>query len=144
MSMNAAIIFTIGAFVFWGFWTFFAEQASSEYTTGQAYLIIALVNLIGAGLYAYFIDDGSFIPKTFVNVEYLLLTGLFSTLGAISFYEAIRQTTGNTGLVVTISALYFMFSAVLGWVILGNSLTLQEWSGIALAGLGVVLFTYQF
>lgn len=66
-----------------------------------------------------------------------LAAGVFAGGGAVAFYAGLER--GQTGIVATVSALYFVVAAVLGIVFLGESLEWQDALGIGFAVLSVAL-----
>lgn len=65
------------------------------------------------------------------------LAGVFAGAGAVGFYDGLSE--GNSAVVTTVSALYFVVAALLGVVVLGESLGLRDVTGIGFAVLAIAL-----
>lgn len=121
--------------VLWGLWGFLAKL-SSKYIGSQAvYLwgsvgasVVTLISLLFLGFRFEFQSGG---------VLFALLGGLTGGGGVIFFYYALRE--GKASLVVTMTALYPLFTILLSYLILKEDISLRQTIGMALALIAMVL-----
>lgn len=72
---------------------------------------------------------------------YVLGTGVALTIGAFSFYHAL--SLGPVSVVTPIFGLFLVTSSVGGGVFLGESLTIQQMVGLALAILAILVISLE-
>jgi uncharacterized membrane protein len=70
-------------------------------------------------------------------VAFAGLAGVFAGAGAVAFYAGLAE--GNSAVVTTVSALYFVVAALLGVAVLGESLGLRDVAGVGFAVLAIAL-----
>jgi transporter family protein len=129
-------------FILWGLWGFLAKL-SSKYIGPQAvYLwgsvgasVVTLISLLFLGFRFEFRQG--LVAKVTVGVIYALLGGLAGGGGVIFFYYALRE--GKASLVVTMTALYPLFTIILSYLILKEEISLRQTIGMALALIAMVL-----
>ena len=63
--------------------------------------------------------------------------GVFAGIAAVAFYAGPER--GQTSVVTTVSALYFVVAAVLGVAVLGETVEATDVAGVGFAVLSVVL-----
>jgi transporter family protein len=122
-------------FILWGLWGFLAKL-SSKYIGPQAVYIwgsvgasvVTLISLLFLGFRFEFRQGG---------VIYALLGGLAGGGGVIFFYYALRE--GKASLVVTMTALYPLFTIILSYLILKEEISLRQTIGMVLALIAMVL-----
>jgi uncharacterized membrane protein len=134
---RTALAFALVAMVAWGLWAVFAELAT-ESLAPEIAMIVSYVAGVGVAV-AYVLAQGYDPGLTTAGVGYALAGGLFSGVGAISYYVALRR--GTAGVATTVTALYFVVAAVLGVLFLGESVSARDAAGIALAVGAVVLLS---
>ncbi|WP_137286276.1 EamA family transporter [Halorussus salinisoli] len=134
---RTALEFALVAMVAWGIWAVFAEFATRSLAPAVA-MVVSYVAGIGVAV-AYVLGQGHNPDLSTVGVGYAVAGGLFSGVGAISYYVALRK--GATAVATTVTALYFVVAAVLGVVFLGESVSARDVAGIALAVGAVVLLS---
>ena len=130
--LPTGLVLALGAMVCWGVWTLFATRSLApeaamvvSYTTGAAlalgYVVISrgVPSLPGRG------------------VAFAGLAGVFAGAGAVAFYAGLAE--GNSAVVTTVSALYFVVAALLGVAVLGESLGLRDVAGVGFAVLAIAL-----
>lgn len=127
----------IFALIGWGFWTFFAKIASEELMS-ETVMIISYLGAATIGI-GYVLFSGKEISISNPHFYYAIIGSVFAGLGGIAFYAALKS--GNTGIVTTVSSLYFIVAAILGVIFLGESLSIQNIAGILLAGVAVYLLS---
>ncbi|NEU58326.1 EamA family transporter [Halorussus sp. MSC15.2] len=134
---RTAIAFALVAMVAWGLWAVFADFATRSLAPEVA-MVVSYVAGIGVAV-VYVLAQGQRPALSTVGVGYAVLGGLFSGIGAISYYVALQR--GSAGVATTVTALYFVVAAVLGVLFLGDSLTTRDAAGIALAVGAVALLS---
>lgn len=122
----------------WGLWAVLANQATQSIEPTVAMIISYLTGvLVAAG---YVTITGHDLSFSSIGVGYALTAGVFSGIGAVAFYAGLAA--GRTATVTTISALYFVVAAVLGLLVLGESVTWHDTLGIVFAAVAVTLIAY--
>lgn len=134
---RTALAFALVAMVAWGLWAVFADFATRSLAPEVA-MVVSYVAGIGVAV-VYVLAQGQRPAFSSVGVGYATLGGLFSGIGAISYYVALQR--GSAGVATTVTALYFVVAAVLGVLFLGDSLTTRDAAGIALAVGAVALLS---
>lgn len=133
---NAGVLaFALVAMIAWGFWAVFADLATRSLAPELAMIVSYLVGALVAIGYAAIRDA----PLSFhaTGIGFALLAGIFSGVGAVSYYYALQQ--GSAAIATTVTALYFVVAAVLAIVFFGESLGASDVIGIAFAALAVLL-----
>jgi uncharacterized membrane protein len=87
--------------------------------------------------FGYIVASGGVSSVTAVGTGYAVLGGIAASGGAVAFYIAVAR--GQTAIVTPISGLYFVVAAVLGALLLGESIHLRQVAGILCAVVAVVL-----
>ena len=136
MSRTALAFAGVGM-VAWGFWAVFAKFAARALAPEVAMVISYLAGVTLA--VAYLFSKGITPSLTTAGVGYAVAGGLFSGVGAISYYAALRH--GTAAVATTVTALYFVVAGVIGVVFLGESISMRDVVAIALAVGSVVLFS---
>ncbi|MFC4451449.1 EamA family transporter [Halorussus aquaticus] len=134
---QTALAFALVAMLAWGLWAVFADFATRSLAPEVA-MVVSYVAGIGVAV-VYVLAQGQRPAFSSVGVGYAALGGLFSGIGAISYYVALQR--GSAGVATTVTALYFVVAAVLGVLFLGDSLTTRDAAGIALAVGAVALLS---
>jgi uncharacterized membrane protein len=136
MSRTALAFAGVGM-VAWGFWAVFAKFAARALAPEVAMVFSSLTGVTVAVV--YLLSKGITPQLTTAGVGYAVAGGLFSGVGAIRYYAALRH--GTAAIATTITALYFVVAAIIGVVFLGESVSVRDVAGIALAIGAVVLFS---
>ena len=134
---RTALAFAGAAMVSWGFWAVFAELATRTLEPEVA-MVVSYVAGITVAI-AYILSQGLSPTVSEVGVGYAVAGGLFSGVGAVSYYAALQR--GTAAVATTVTALYFVIAAILGVVFLGESVDLRDAAGIALAVGAVALLS---
>lgn len=133
--MTRTMAFALLGMVSWGLWAVFAEFATRELAPEVAMIVSYLT---GVGIAAVYLFSKGVSPQpSTAGIGYALVGGLFSGVGAVSYYAALRS--GTAAVATTITALYFVVAAIIGIVFLGESVGTRDLAGIALAVGAVVL-----
>lgn len=134
---RTALAFALVAMVAWGLWAIFADVATRTLAPEVA-MVVSYVAGVGVAV-VYVLAQGSTPSVTTAGIGYAAVGGLFSGVGAISYYVALRR--GTAAVATTVTALYFVVAAVLGVLFLGDSVSTRDVAGIALAVGAVVLLS---
>ncbi len=133
--VRIAIYFALVGMLAWGVWALFADLATRSLAPEVA---MAISYIVGVGVaIAYIAVQSDPVSLSGSGVAFAIAGGLFSGVGSISYYAALQR--GNTAIATTVTALYFVVAAILGVLLLGNSLDMQDLAGIGLAIAAVVL-----
>jgi transporter family protein len=101
----------------------------------NAMIFEAIGGVLVAGLAV--LSRGYHLELTRQGVLLALLTGVFGILGAWMYLQAV--STGKVSLVVSFTALYPILSILLAVVFLGETLSVRQGVGIAMAMLSMLL-----
>ncbi|MFC7215157.1 EamA family transporter [Saliphagus sp. GCM10025334] len=134
MSQHA-IGLAVFAMCAWGLWTVLANEATRTIDPKLAMILSYAASVLIALGYVATQNEPLALERT--GVTYALAAGVFAGVGAVAFYAGL--SAGRVGVVATISALYFVVATIVGVVVLGESLTIQNAAGIGFAVLAVVL-----
>ncbi|MFC4245485.1 EamA family transporter [Natribaculum luteum] len=134
MSQHAVSLAVV-AMLGWGLWTVLANEATRTLEPELAMILSYTAGVVVAVGYVAVQSDPIALERT--GVTYALAAGVFAGIAAVAFYAGL--SAGHVGIVTTISALYFLVPAVLGVLVLGESLALKDALGIACAALAVLL-----
>lgn len=134
MSTHAVSLALVAMFA-WGIWTVLANVATRSIAPELAMILSYGAGVIVAVGYVVVQSDPIALERT--GVGYALAAGVFAGIGAVAFYSGL--SVGRTGVVTTVSALYFVVAAAIGVLVLGESFGLREVAGVACAVLAVVL-----
>lgn len=134
---RTALAFAGVAMISWGLWAVFAKFAARALAPEVAMVVSYLAGITVA--VTYLLSKGVTPQLSTAGVGYALAGGLFSGVGAVSYYTALRN--GTAAVATTVTALYFVVAAVVGIVFLGESVSARDVAGIALAVGAVVLLS---
>ena len=127
--MIPAVAFGFGTMIAWGFWIVFGEVASESIDPVTAaaisYLAAAVVTV------AYALLSGASLAVTGRGVAFSVLAGVAAAVGVVSTFVGV--SLGSTAVVSTVGGMYFVTAAVIGVVVLGESVTTTQVVGIGLA-----------
>jgi bacterial/archaeal transporter family protein len=133
--MQGWIIPTLGALFMWGFWGFLPKLTTAYIDPKSAVIYEALGGFtIGAIALIALNFQIDFHPK---GSGLAFITGMLGLIGAFCFLLAMSK--GQVAIVATLSALYPVVSILLAVIFLHESIHIQQWIGIALAVLAMVL-----
>ncbi|WP_435345008.1 EamA family transporter [Haloarchaeobius sp. HRN-SO-5] len=135
--LNSPISWALLAMVAWGLWAVLADAATRSVSPTVAMIVSYLVGTALAGAYVLTRTD----PVTYTRdgLLFAVSAGVFSGIAAVAFYAGLER--GQTGVVTTVSALYFVVAAVLGVVLFEEPVTLQRVGGVGFAVAAVVLLS---
>ena len=102
-------------------------------------MIISYVASVGVALIYLYVIRGGPTSLSGRGVGLALVAGVFGAVGAIAFYVGLNA--GRTAIVTTISALYFVVAAVIGVVVLGETVGVRDAAGVGFAVIAVLLLS---
>lgn len=132
---NVAIGLAVATMFAWGLWAVFAKLATDSLLPETAMVISYTVGVFVAGVYVALQNEST--QLVFDGVIFAALAGMASATGAITLYMGLEK--GDASVITTISALYFVISAIIGIVFLGESLHITDVVGIFLAAVSIIL-----
>ncbi|WP_257298984.1 EamA family transporter [Haloarchaeobius sp. FL176] len=132
---TSPVVLALVAMLAWGLWAVLADVATQSTSPTVAMIVSYLVGTTLAGVYVLTRPD----PVTYTRDGLLLAVaaGVFSGIAAVAFYAGLER--GSTGVVTTVSALYFVVAAALGVVLFDEPVTLQRLGGVGFAVVAVAL-----
>jgi transporter family protein len=120
----------------------FAKIGVANVNSDYATFIRTVVILVSLALIllatGQFQSLGSVSGRTYL---FLVLSGLATGASWICYFRALKL--GNASQVAPIDKLSVVLVAIFGVVFLGEKLTVPNWLGVALIGLGAVLVAYR-
>jgi transporter family protein len=130
------LTFAVVAMLAWGLWSVFATLATRTIVPEVA-MVVSYV--VGAGLATVYVlgRRGTSIELTQQGLAWSGAAGVASGVAAVAFYAGLHR--GETGVVTTVSALYFVVAAVLGVLVLDDTMGTRELVGVAFAIAAVVM-----
>lgn len=124
-------------FFLWGTWGFIPKFTTRYISPISAVVFEALgAMIVGIFILAILRFRPEVHPK---GIGLAIATGIFGILGALCYLTAIKK--GKVSVVVTMTALYPVFSIGLAALILKEPVTLKEGIGILFSCIAIVLFS---
>ena len=134
-EVNSAVAFGSLTMVTWGIWIVVGNATSESMDPRTAAAISYLVAaILAVGFVA--VSDAS-LAITARGGTLAAVAGLFAGIGFVSMYIGLSR--GSTTVVSTLGAMYFVVAALIGMAVLGDEITTTRLTGLALAGVGVIL-----
>lgn len=131
----APVAYALLAMVAWGLWAVLADVATDTIEPTLA-MVLSYATSVAVAV-GYVVLAGKEVTLEGQGVGLALVAGVFAGVGAVAFYAGL--SAGRTGVVTTISALYFVVAVILGVTVLGEPLGLREAAGVGFAVLAVAL-----
>lgn len=128
-------LLSICALLCWGAWGFIVKVVSPKTTPESVAFWSTLFGMLPVGIYA--LARGS--SRWAKPHPLILVSGIAAGLATVFFYVAIRR--GPASVVVPLSGMYILIPALLGFVVLKETLTVSHVIGLACAGLAVFFLT---
>jgi len=75
------------------------------------------------------------------GVMYAVLAGLFTCLGSMGYFYALK--TGGAGEITALTSLYPAFTLLLSWIFLGEHLSIRKAVGIAFAFASIAIISWK-
>lgn len=133
--MNGPLVFAVITMFAWAGWTIFANFAARTMRPATVATVSYLIAVPVVLVYMY--TTGEQISMTPRGVGFGLLAGVCSAVGTVSLYIGLQR--GRPSVVTTVSALYFVVAAIIGMVLLGESVTATKLLGLFFAVLAIAL-----
>jgi len=132
---NAALGYGLVAMVAWGAWSVVAEVAT-DHASPEVAMVVSYATGAAVAL-GYVLSRPAAVEYSARGLGIAAAAGVFAGVGAVAFYVGLDR--GSTGVVTTVSALYFAVAAVLAVLFLNESLSLRTVAGVGTAGVAVWL-----
>lgn len=134
--MATWLIYAASCVGLWGVWGFVAKLTTARGVHPLA--LSAISSVTGAvltWLTVYFVQPP--LERAVPNLTFALVTGVCGSLGGIAFFLALGH--GRASIVVPLSSLYPAITILLSLIFLGESPSLTQGIGIALALIASIL-----
>ncbi|NBD31592.1 MAG: EamA family transporter [Cyanobacteria bacterium] len=124
----------------YGVWGFLSKFVSAELSAPSLLIYSLLGSALGIPLYVLTYRN-SFSFEWENGWTYLgILVGLFASFGAFFFFNAISQ--GEASKVVVITSLYPVFTTILAFLFLNETISFGKIIGILLCLTGIIILSY--
>ena len=133
--MNTWLWWSLVAAGMWSLWGFLGKLASRTASSLDVLLVSSLGRLLVLPILVPLWLKRSEVQWKAPGYGYALLAGLAGGLGSLAFYRAVAQ--GETSRVVAVTATYPALTAILSFLLLRESVTVQKVLGIGLALCGI-------
>ncbi|ELZ31450.1 hypothetical protein C474_09122 [Halogeometricum pallidum JCM 14848] len=133
--MNPGILYGVITMFAWGIWIVLGDAASDSIDPEMAAFITYFVATIVAGIYVLVSDVSLAVTERGVVLS--SLAGLGAVTGVVATY--IGVSVGSTALVTTLGGMYFVITAVISVLVLGEPLSVNKIAGICLALAAIVV-----
>jgi drug/metabolite transporter (DMT)-like permease len=134
--VRTAVALGLVTMVLWGGWSATAKVATRYVAPETAMVVSYATGALVAFAYIAVAREGSLsLPPR--GIALALAAGVFSGIGGIAFYAGLQQ--GESAVVTTVSAMYFIVAAIIGVLVLGETVGVREAAGIGLAVVAVAL-----
>ncbi len=140
--MNSAVwLGTLLMLLFWGVWGVVAKLAIRE--IGQQMILWAQTAVILLfPVYIFLFKDTLPLKNQPAAIGLSLLAGALGVGGSITLYLTLRIAPAS--IAVSLSALYPVVTVILSFVFLREQVTPQQWLGIVLALISIILLSVDF
>jgi len=136
-AVSSGVPFALVATGTWGLWAVGSTLATRTTQPGRASALTLAAATVVVGFYTVVWERGATVGTE--GARFAVLAGLALGAGMVAFYLGL--STGRTGVVTSISALYFVVAAILGVVFLGDSLSAVNVAGIGAAAVAIALLS---
>lgn len=136
--LPTAVWFALLAMVSWGLWAVLANVATESIEPAFAMIVSYATSVAVAGVYVA-VRSGE-VTVVRHGILFALAAGVFAGIGGVAFYAGLEA--GRTGIVTTISAMYFIIAGLIGILFLGETLSWHDILGVGFAAVAVVLLAY--
>lgn len=133
--MNPGILYGVITMFAWGIWIVLGDAASDSIDPEMAAFITYFVATIVAGIYVLVSDVSLAVTERGVVLS--ALAGLGAVTGVVATY--IGVSVGSTALVTTLGGMYFVITAIISVLVLGEPLSVNKIAGICLALAAIVV-----
>lgn len=133
--MNPALLYGVITMVAWGFWIVLGDAASDSIDPEMAAFITYFVATIVSGVYVVVSDVSLAVTERGLVLS--ALAGIGAVTGVVATY--IGVSVGSTALVTTLGGMYFVITAIISVLALGEPLSANKVVGIGLALAAIVV-----
>ncbi len=133
---HLGVILALLSAVAWGCWGVFSKLSTNRGMppTTLAFLSSCVSFIVVVGYYAWQRFPAAPTPA---GIFFALLSGLCGSIGLLCFSMAIKR--GDAAIIVTLSAIYPVFTLLLSPFLLQEKMSLTHAVGVLLVTLGVIL-----
>lgn len=133
------LFFSLICLLIYGIWGFLSKFISTELNAPSMLIYSLLGSTLGIPIYILTYRN-SFSFQWGNGWTYLaILVGMFTSLGAFFFFNAIAQ--GEASKVVVITSLYPVITAILAFIFLQETITLTKLIGILFCLIGIIILS---
>lgn len=133
------LIFSLICLLLYGVWGFLSKFLSAELNAPSLLIYSLMGSALGIPLYVLTYRK-SFSFEWGNGWTYLgILVGIFASLGAFFFFNAIAQ--GEASKVVVITSLYPIITTILAFLFLNEAISFTKILGITLCLLGIIILS---
>lgn len=141
--MQDWLIFGLLALVAWGLWGLFPKLATAHISPSSA----VLFNLAGSALVVLVFALSNYLLNPSFHIEFhsqgsafAMMAGMAGTTGMVLLYFAMSRG-GQASVIVPMTALYPVLTAVLALLFLQETITVKQAVGMLFAFTAIVLFS---
>ena len=136
-----ALILALATFVLWGTTNFLIGYGEKTLKIDPKLFTAVMwlsMGALGGVLLAYlWMTDG--IGPIGTKLAYPIAAGVFLGIGILSFVYAMTHSDMSTGATAAIATSNAVFTTMLAFLLLRESMSLKEWAGIATVVLGIII-----
>ncbi|MDS0295006.1 DMT family transporter [Halogeometricum luteum] len=133
--MNSALVYGTITMLAWGVWIVLGDAASDSIAPEMAAFVTYFVATILVGVYVLVTDVS--VAVTGRGLALSALAGVGAVTGVVATY--IGVSIGSTALVSTLGGMYFVITAIISVLALGEPLSANKVVGIGLALAAIVV-----
>lgn len=135
------LAFSLICLLIYGVWGFLSKFLTMGLNAPSMLIYSLLGSALGIPLYIFTYRHSFSLPWE-NNWTYLaMLVGIFTSLGAFFFFNAIAQ--GEASKVVVITSLYPVITAILAFIFLKETISVTKLLGILLCLAGIIILSYS-
>ncbi|PSO50240.1 MAG: EamA family transporter [Cyanobacteria bacterium SW_9_44_58] len=135
------LVFSLICLFIYGVWGFLSKFLTMGLNAPNMLIYSLLGSALGIPLYIIAYRQSFSLPWENHWTYLAMLVGVFTSLGAFFFFNAIAL--GEASKVVVITSLYPLVTAILALIFLKEPLTLSKLLGIFLCLAGIVILSYS-
>ncbi len=138
--MEKWLVYSLATLLLWGLWGVLLKKASINLEWQQLYVAagVAIVTVVTAVTAYYGVERVFGVQPSAWLLGFA--SGLLGTLGYIFLVKSL-DAGGEATVVIPLTSLYPLLTAVLGFLILGEEITLRKIAGIVAAVIAIILLS---
>ncbi len=133
------LVYALLSLLFWGIWGVVTKVALLNSEWYHYYVYGSIVTFAAVGVISLIYRDK--LSLGFTDVKVILFASLLGVLGYIFFVLAMNS--GKASIVVPLTALYPVVTVVLSVLFLRESISTNQWIGIILAIIAIILISME-